>query len=184
MEKSIFTNEIMLKWMGYFSKKTDLKLEKVKLLDISARNKNVIPTIESNKRVIIFADKNSASLLYDLWDAGLGECELWYKNGLEPEGEVVRSKIKNSINIELDGPCAMLVINPAARSFLKIGIGNDNFSTGSIRYVGHEIRAVMMSMLDIDSHDTICIISGESIAVEAAMAAGEGTVIEVSPLQH
>ena len=177
--KSIFTNEIMLTWMGYFSKEADLNLEKVKLLDISAKKKNVIPTVESNKRVLIFADKNNKNLLYDLWDAGLGDCDIWFKEGATPSGEVSKTKIKYSINIEIEGPCAMLIINNNAHSSMKIGIGNDNFSGGSIRYVGHELRAVMMSMLDLDSQDTVCIISGESIAVEAALAAHEGTIIAV-----
>lgn len=36
-----------------------------------------------------------------------------------------------------------------------------------------------MSMLAVDVQDTICIVSGESIVVETAIAASEGTVIAV-----
>lgn len=40
---------------------------------------------------------------------------------------------------------------------------------GTVRYVGNEIRAVIMSMLAVDVQDTICIVSGESIVVETAI---------------
>ena len=51
------------------------------------------------------------------------------------------------------------------------------FSKGPIKYVGHEIRAVIMSMLGVDSQDTICLVDAESIAIEAAFVAGDGTII-------
>ena len=47
--------------------------------------------------------------------------------------------------------------------------------------MGHEIRAVIMNMLSCDVGDTICIVSGESIAIEAAIEASEGTIIAVEP---
>ena len=56
---------------------------------------------------------------------------------------------------------------------------NMNFSRGSVHYVGSEIRAVMLSKMHIDQGDNLCIISGESIAVEAALLAPEGTIIAV-----
>ena len=73
----------------------------------------------------------------------------------------------------------MLIINPNARSTSKIGMKNMNFRRGSVRYVGSEIRAVMLSKMHVDQADTICVISGESIAVEAALQAPEGEVIAV-----
>ena len=60
-----------------------------------------------------------------------------------------------------------------------MGIKNEFFSKGPIHYVGHEIRAVIMSLLEVDSHDTICIVSGESIVIESAIIASEGTIIAV-----
>lgn len=79
----------------------------------------------------------------------------------------------------INASAAMLVLNPNARSTYKIGMHNTSFSRGSIRYVGSEIRAVILNKMHMASDDTVCIISGESIAVEAALIAGEGTVIAV-----
>ena len=54
---------------------------------------------------------------------------------------------------------------------------NEMFSKGPIKYVGNEIRAVIMSMLGVGSQDTICLVDAESIAIEAAFVAGDGTII-------
>ena len=47
MEKQIFTNEIILSWLQYYSQNTPIDLEHVKIIDITKKNKNVIPTVEA-----------------------------------------------------------------------------------------------------------------------------------------
>ena len=56
---------------------------------------------------------------------------------------------------------------------------NQAFTPGSVRYVGSEIRAVLLSKMQVSPQKNLCVISGESIAVEAAILAPEGTVIAV-----
>ena len=180
---SIYTNDRILAWLKYFSEKAELNLERVKIIDTTEKKKNVLPSVESNRRVLIFAGPDNQNLFYDMWMAGLGECEVWFKPGLDPVGDIEPSKVRECINLEITEPTAILIINNNAHSS-RIGMKNDNFSRGSIRYVGNEIRAVIISMLDIGDQDTICIISGESIAVEAAMIANEGTIIAVEYSRH
>ncbi len=178
---SPYTNREILAWLQYFSDQTDvaLDLERVKILDLSRKNKNLIPTVESNRLSLVLSGGGLPNLFYDLWAAGLGECQVWFRTGTVPSGAPESKKIWELIDRELDAPAVLLISNPAARSSYKIGIDNGEFSSGSIRYVGSEIRAVIMSMLHVDIQDVICIISGESIAVEAAMVASEGTIIAV-----
>lgn len=176
---SIFNNDRILAWLKYFSDNIDLNLERVKIMDVIAKKKNVIPTVESNRRVLVFADEANANLFYDMWSAGLGECNVWFKEGLEPSGDVEKSTVRECINRTISGPTAILVLNNNARTDYKVGLDNSRFSRGSIRYVSSEIRSVIVSMLHLDVQDTACIISGESIAVEAAMIASEGTIIAV-----
>ena len=83
------------------------------------------------------------------------------------------------INRGINASAGMLVVNPNARTTYKIGMDNSNFSRGSIHYVGSEIRAVILNKLHIGLQDTVCIVSGESIAVEAGLIASEGTIIAV-----
>ena len=182
--KSSFTNTQILSWLQYFSKKAGLDIEKIKIIDISKKKKNLIPTIETHKRVLVFADAGDPNFFFNLWDYGLGECDICFKTGLEPEGNVSICKLSEMINVDITEPSVMLIFNPNARSSYKIGLQNDNFSQGSVRYVASEIRSIIVNKLHLDDQDTICIISGESIAVESAMIANEGEIIAVEYNKH
>lgn len=84
MEQQIFTNESILSWLQYFAKNTAIDLEKVKMLDITRKNKNLIPTVESHRAVLVFTEAGIADIFYRMWNAGLGDCEVWYNEGSEP----------------------------------------------------------------------------------------------------
>lgn len=175
----VYSNGAMLNWMGYFAEMMDISPEKIKLLNICQRKKNVIPSIEAHKRVLVFADASHKELCYEIWEAGLGECDVWYGTGAEPGGAIKNAKIKDMIDMEIKAPTVFFILNENTRESYKIGIKNENFSRGPIHYVGSEIRAVIMSLLHVDTQDVICIVSGESIAIEAAIVASEGTIIAV-----
>ena len=114
-----------------------------------------------------------------MWDVGLGECEVWYNEGSEPSGPIKHDQIKNMINRGINASAAMLIINPQACNTYKIGMKNASFSKGSVQYVGSELRAIIMNKMHVSYGDNICIISGESIAVESAILASEGHIIAV-----
>ncbi len=177
MAKGSFSTNQILEWMGYFARKMEVSPEKIKLFDICGKMKNVIPFVETHKRVIIFADEMHEDLFYEFWEAGFGEYDMWYGVGLEEEGQVKNVKIKEVINRKITGPTVIFILNEKTRESYRIGMKNDMFSKGPIKYVGNEIRAVIMSLLGVDSQDTICLVDAESIAIEAAFVAGDGTII-------
>lgn len=177
MAKGSYTTNQILEWMGYFSKTMETSPEKIKLLDICGKMKNVIPIIETHKRVIIFADELHEDLFYEFWEAGFGEYDMWYGVGIKEEGQVRHVKIKEVINRKITAPTVIFILNENTRESYRIGMKNDIFSKGPIKYVGKEIRAVIMSLLGVDSQDTICLVDAESIAVEAAFVAADGTII-------
>ena len=177
--EGMFNNEVILSWLQYFSQHAPINLAKLKMLDITGKNKNLIPTVMSNRAVMVFTDAGHPDIFYDMWNAELGECEVWYNEGSEPTGEMKHDKISNMINRGINCPAAMLILNPNAATNYHIGMENSRFSCGSVHYVCREVRAVIMNKLDLGDRDNICIISGESIAVEAAMIAAEGSVIAV-----
>lgn len=179
MEQQIFTNESILSWLQYFAKNTAIDLEKVKMLDITRKNKNLIPTVESHRAVLVFTEAGIADIFYRMWNAGLGDCEVWYNEGSEPAGEIKHDKVSNMINRGINASAGMLIVNEHACNTYKIGMDNHNFKRGSIHYVGSEIRSVILNKMHVGHQDDICIISGESIAIEAALIATEGTVIAV-----
>ena len=78
MEQQIFTNEVILSWLQYYAKNTTLDLEHVKIIDITKKNKNIIPTVEAHKTTMVFTNAGIDDIFYRLWNAGLGECDVWY----------------------------------------------------------------------------------------------------------
>ena len=179
MEQTMFTNEVILSWLQYFSQNVDINLAKLKLLDITGKNKNLIPTVMTNRAVLVFTDAGHPDIFYDMWNAELGDCDIWYNEGSDPSGEIKHDKVSDMINRGINASAAMLILNPDAATNYHIGMENSRFSCGSVQYVCREVRAIIMSKLNLRDQDNICIISGESIAVEAAMIAAEGSVIAV-----
>ncbi len=86
MEEQIFTNEVILDWLHYYAKNTALDLEHVKILDITRKNKNIIPTVESHKTTMVFTNAGQEDIFYRLWNAGLGECEVQVQRGITAGG--------------------------------------------------------------------------------------------------
>ncbi len=179
MDQKIFTNTHILAWLQYFSENTDIDLEHVKILDITRKNKNLIPAVEAHRCVLVFTEAGNKDIFYKMWDVGLGDCEVVYNEGSEPAGEIKRNKVSEMIDRGINASAGMIVLNPNARSTIKFGMDNKRFASGSVKYVGSEIRAVLLSKMQIHESKNLCVISGESIAVEAAMMCGEGTVIAV-----
>lgn len=179
MEQQIFTNDVILSWLQYYAKNTTLDLEHVKMIDITKKNKNVIPTVESHKATMVFTNAGIDDIFYRLWNAGLGECDVWYNEGSEPSGPILNQKVKDMIDRGINASAGMLIINPNARNTAKIGLSNEVFQKGSIRYVGSEIRAIILNKLNVAPQDDICVVGGASIAIEAALMAPEGSVIAV-----
>ncbi len=178
--KVYHTNE-MLAWVGNFSDRMGVSPEKIKMLNICGKNKNVLPTIETHKRVMIFADESQPDLFYELWEGGYGDYDMWIGKGTSANDEVETCKVKEFMDKKITEPIVIFIINENTREASRFGIKNEFFSKGSVNYVGHEIRAVIMNMLSCDVGDTICIVSGESIVIEAAIEASEGTIIAVEP---
>ncbi len=176
---SMFSNKDILNWLTYYAENTDLDLEKVKILDITGKNKNLIPTVITNETVLVLTDAGHPEIFYSMWDAGLGECEIWYNEGSDPSGQIKHDRLADMINRGINASAGMVICNPSFTSTYQVGLHNENFSAGSIHYVCQEIRAIIINKLQISAQDVLCIISGESIAVEAAMLATQGDVLAV-----
>ena len=179
MQEQIFTNEVIISWLEYYAKNTTIDLEHVKIIDITKKNKNIIPTVEAHKTTMVFTNAGIDDIFYRLWNAGLGECEVWYNEGSDPSGAILHQKVKDMIDRGINASAGMLILNPQARNTAKIGLSNEMFERGSIRYVGSEIRAIILNKMMVAPQDDICVIGGESIAIESALMAPEGSVIAV-----
>ena len=179
MDNYIFNNSNVIAWLEYFSNNTEVDLEHVKILDITRKNKNLIPAVEAHHNVLVFTEAGHEDIFYRMYNAGLGECTVIYNEGSEPKGPIKKDKVANMIDRGINASAGMLIHNPNARRTIKFGMDNKSFASGSVRYVGSEIRSIILSKMQINEGKNICVISGESIAVEAAILDGEGDVIAV-----
>lgn len=179
MKSVDFGNSAILRWLSYFSEYDELDLATLLILDITRQNKNLIPAVQSTRQVMVLTDAGHPNIFYDMWDAGLGQCDILYNDGSEPAGPIRHDKLQDMIDRGINAPAAMLIINENYRSTYQIGLDNQRFCAGSIRYVSSEIRAVIMSKLQVELRDTILTVGAASIAVEAALIAAEGTIIAV-----
>ena len=63
MEQKLFSNSNILEWLQYYAENTTLDLEKVKIIDITRKNKNLIPTVEANNTVLVFYRSRTSGYL-------------------------------------------------------------------------------------------------------------------------
>lgn len=179
MEERLFNNGHIISWLQYFSEKTDVDLEHVKILDITRKNKNLIPACEQHRCVLVFTEAGHKDIFYRMYNAGLGNCTVIYNEGSEPSGEIKRDLVCDMIDRGINASAGMIILNPNARSTIKFGMDNSALAKGSVKYVGSEIRSIILSKMQIEEGKNLCVISGESIVVEAALLNGEGSIIAV-----
>lgn len=178
MAKNLFTNEDVLKWMQYFADNSPIDLEQITMMDVTKGNANIIPMVEAHKAVLAFMEAGDKDVFYRMWNAGLGDCEVWYNEGSSPSGPIKHDSLKDMIDRGINESAGMLVVNKKALSTNKSGLGNLMAGVAS-KEVGKEIRNIIMTKMRIDSEDTVVVVGGEIVAVDAAFRANEGHVLAV-----
>ena len=178
MAKNLFSNEDVLKWMQYFADNSPIDLEQITMMDVTKGNANIIPMVEAHKAVLAFMEAGDKEVFYRMWNAGLGDCEVWYNEGSSPTGPIKHDSLKDMIDRGINESAGMLVVNKKALSTNKSGLGNLMAGVSS-KEVGKEIRNIIMTKMRIDSEDTVVVVGGEIVAVDAAFRANEGHVLAV-----
>lgn len=124
MENNLFNNSSVLGWLQYYADNYDVDLEHVKILDITRKNKNLIPAVEAHRAVMVFTEAGHQDIFYRMYNAGLGECTVVYNEGSEPKGPLKQNKVADMIDRGINASAAMLILNPHTRSTFKFGIDN------------------------------------------------------------
>ena len=101
-KRTAYNNKEMLQWTAHFSDLMNTSPEKIKLINICGKQKNVVPTIETHKRVMIFADSTHENLFYELWEKGLGEYDVWFAEGLIPNENIIMNKVILNVCLRAD----------------------------------------------------------------------------------
>ena len=175
-----FSTSQMLKWMEHVADMQNISPEKIKLLNACGKRRNILATIATHKHILIFADETYSNILYKCWEAGYGDYEMYYGTGYEVS-EMKHCIVSDMMAEGISGPTVIYIVNENTRESQIFGMKSENFSSGAVKYVGHEIRSVIMNKLEIDSRDTVLLLNAESIAIEASMLAYEGVIIAAEP---
>ena len=162
---NLFTNAHILSWLQYFAQNSDIDLEHVKILDITRKNKNLIPTVEAHRTVLVFTEAGHPDIFYRMFHAGLGDCTVIYNEGSEPTGEIKQDKVYDMITRGINASAGMLILNPNARNTIKFGMRNRDFASGSVHYVGSEIRSILLSK-DLPIPDVTMLVASASMEQE------------------
>ncbi len=175
-EKVQFSNQQMLNWMGYVAELQNVTPEKIKIANLCGKKRNLLALIATHKRLLVFVDETHANMLYKCWEAGYGDYEMYYGTGYEPS-EMKHCKVSDMMDDPISGPTVIFIVNENTRESMIFGMKNENFSHGTVKYVGHEIRSVIMNKLELDIRDVALMVDAESVVIEASMIAYEGTII-------
>ena len=98
MAKNLFSNEDVLKWMQYFADNSPIDLEQITMMDVTKGNANIITMVEAHKAVLAFMEAGDKEVFYRMWNAGLGDCEVWYNEGSSPSGPIKHDSLKDMID--------------------------------------------------------------------------------------
>ena len=107
----MYNNSEMLEWVGNFADRMEVSPEKIKMLNICGKQKNVLPTIETHKRVMIFADESHPELFYEMWEGDYGDLDMWVGYGLSADNKVENCKVKDFMDKKITEPVVVFVIN-------------------------------------------------------------------------
>ena len=67
MNNYVFNNAHVIAWLQYFSDNTEVDLEHVKILDITRKNKNLIPAVEAHHNVLVFTEAGHDDIFYRMY---------------------------------------------------------------------------------------------------------------------
>ena len=110
MENALFNNKHIISWLQYFSDNTDIDLEHVKILDITKKNKNLIPTCEAHRCVLVFTEAGHPDIFYRMYNAGLGDCKVIYNEGSEPTGPIKEDNVSFMIDRGINASAGMIIL--------------------------------------------------------------------------
>ena len=122
------------------------------------------------------------ALVKELDEAGFGELEACVGEKLgSPEERVFIGSVAEAARQSFDSLAVLLVTNPEPRTLASAGLPDDAFTRGKAPMTKSEVRAVILSKLQIHRHDVVFDVGAGtgSVSVEAALLASAGQVYAV-----
>ncbi|EJZ70877.1 bifunctional cobalt-precorrin-7 (C(5))-methyltransferase/cobalt-precorrin-6B (C(15))-methyltransferase [Lachnoanaerobaculum sp. OBRC5-5] len=175
--------------LSYLCAKSNTDISKVKILSFHGKEELLYHNIDSNEFTFIITSKGEGvkEICRKLIDFGLFDLDIILGENLSYENErITKAKASKLIEMEISDLNCMLISNPDADKSISIGLPDEVFARDKVPITKSEVRAVIMSKLDI-CQNSICYDIGAgsgSISIEMSRLAYEGKVyaIEKNPL--
>ena len=168
----------------YFANAVGISWQDMNFVSLHGTQANIISEIKSHRKTffLLGGKMNVRDICVKMLEYGYGEMQVYAGENLGFENErILSGKAKLMTEAEMSGLCVMLVVNEHPIENSQFGIKDDFFIRGKVPMTKSEIRAVVMSKLNIKKGD-ICWDIGcgtGSVSVEMANFAIRGSVYSV-----
>jgi len=175
--------------LSYLCAKSNTDISKVKILSFHGKEELLYHNIDSNEFTFIITSKGEGvkEICRKLIAFGFFDLDIILGENLSYENErITKAKASKIIEMEISDLNCMLISNPDADKSISIGLPDEVFARDKVPITKSEVRAVIMSKLDV-CPNSICYDIGAgsgSISIEMSRLAYEGKVyaIEKNPL--
>jgi len=175
--------------LSYLCAKTNTDISKVKILSFHGKEELLYHNIDSNEYTFIITSKADGvkKICRKLIEFGFFELDIILGENLSYDNErITKAEASKFLDMEISDLNCMIISNPDADKSISFGLSDEVFVRDKVPITKSEVRAIIMSKLDIQT-DSICYDIGAgsgSVSIEMSRLAYDGKVyaIEKNPL--
>ena len=159
-------------------------MSKVKILSFHGKDELLYHNIDSNEYTFIITSKGEGAkeICRKLISFGFFDLDVTIGENLSYENErITTAKPNEFLDMDISDLNCMIIYNPDSEKSISFGLPDEVFIRDKVPITKSEVRAVILSKLDINS-DSICYDIGAgsgSVSIEMAGLAYEGKVYAV-----
>lgn len=170
--------------LSYLCAKTNIDISKVKILSFHGKDELLYHNIDSNEYTFIITSKGEGAkeICRKLISFGFFELDVTLGENLSYDDErITTAKPGDFLDMDISDLNCMIIYNPDSDKAISFGLHDEVFARDKVPITKSEVRAVILSKLNISS-DSICYDIGAgsgSVSIEMAGLAYEGKVYAV-----
>lgn len=168
--------------LSYLSAKTGIPWQDAVCISAHGREISVVSEVRTHEKVFVLTGDNAAELMKTLAEFGLGDVRVFAGERLSYENERISEGTAEELaGHSFDILTSLLIINRRARGAVPPGIEDGAFERGGVPMTKREVRAVILSHLDLREDSVVFDIGAGtgSVTVETALTAYRGHVFAV-----
>ena len=170
--------------LSYLCTKTNIDISKVKILSFHGKDELLYHNIGSNEYTFIITSNGEGAkeICRKLISFGFFDLDVTIGENLSYENErITTAKPNEFLDMDISDLNCMIIYNPDSEKSISFGLPDEAFARDKVPITKSEVRAVILSKLDISS-DSICYDIGAgsgSVSIEMSRLAYEGKVYAV-----